>query len=329
MTNVRLPISKSIANRLLVLQALRGEPLLDVSGRDIPDDTRLMHDALEAIRSGASSLMLNNCGTAMRFLTAYCAQLEGCEIVLDGSERMRQRPIGQLVDALVALGADILYLGEIGFPPILVRGKQLDKRPIVVSAPESTQFISALLLIGIDVQTDSDSPYIAMTRKVKEGALDCERDWSAAAFWYEYVAIHGGELFLEGLHSTDIHGDKVVADIFRPLGVETVYEPDGVRIAKSVQILDSGLQISFKDCPDLYPAVALTCHALGITLDARDTASLRIKESDRLQAVSALQTNHDHRMAMALLAADLPCDDIACIAKSYPTFYEQLCTLRA
>ena len=333
MTSIRLPISKSIVNRLLLLQALHGETLMDVSERDFPVDTKLMHDALEAIRSGASSLMLDNCGTAMRFLTAYCAQLKDREIVLDGSKRMCQRPIGQLVDALLTCGADIEYLGEIGFPPLKIKGNALSVRTVVMpDILDSTQFVSALLLIGIEVETKSSSPYIMMTRKIKENyelrMTHCERDWSAAAFWYEYVAIHGGELFLEDLHQNDIQGDKVVAEIFRKLGVDTIYESTGVRITRAGKLVPFTFHFSFKECPDLYPAVALTCRALRVTLDASDTEVLRIKESDRLQAVSELRTCHDHRMAMALLAADLPCDDIACIAKSYPEFYEQLCLLR-
>lgn len=335
MNAIRLPISKSIANRLLILQALHSEPLMDVSGQDIPEDIRLMHDALEAIHSGASTVMLDNCGTAMRFLTAYCAQREGQTVVLDGCERMRHRPIAPLVEALRTCGAEIEYLGETGFPPLRITGRKLRKYALELDAAGSTQFISALLLIGIDVVTDSDSPYIRMTREViarYAAGERCfmERDWSGAAFWYEYVAIHGGELFLEGLHSTDLQGDKVLVDIFCHFGVETAFEPDGIRLSPLNPLTLSPLNfhLSFKHCPDLYPAVSLTCRALGITLDACDTEALRLKESDRIQAVRDLQTCHDHRMAMALLAADLPCDDIACIDKSYPSFYEQLCQLR-
>ena len=330
---IHLPVSKSIANRLLVLQALNGVPLMDVSGDDVPEDVRLMHDALTAIRNGAAELDLQNCGTAMRFLTAYCAQREGQTIVLDGCERMRHRPIGRLVDVLRSCGAEIQYLGEDGVPPLQITGVKLQPNgEIILSQPESTQFVTALLLIGLDVTTDSSSPYIYITREVirrwrtSERSFS-ERDWSAATFWYEYVALHGGELFLEGLHDTDIQGDKVVTDIFRHFGVETHFEENGVRINRNHPVQDSEIRLSFKDCPDLYPAVAITCERLGITLIATDTETLRFKESDRLQAVREHKTYGDHRIAMALLAADLPCDDTTCIRKSYPTFYEQLCLL--
>ena len=339
MTHIDLPISKSIANRLLILQALHDVPLMDVSGNDIPDDIKLMHDALEAIGKGADSLQLQNCGTAMRFLTAYCAQLDGRTILLDGSDRMRQRPILQLVHALIACGADIWYEDEMGFPPLRVRGKRLaaqtaKRKAITINSPDSSQFVSALLLIGINARSNSTSPYIAMTRKMLdrwhsgERSIE-ERDWSAAAFWYEYVAIHGGKLYLNGLKHSDLQGDQVVADIFRRFGVETRFESEGVIIERTGRVSHWPLVMSFASCPDLYPAVALTCRKLHVPLWALGTKSLRIKESDRLRAVKEQQTFSDHRIAMALLAADLPCDDIACISKSYPTFYEQLCPLRA
>jgi 3-phosphoshikimate 1-carboxyvinyltransferase len=270
----------------------------------------------------------------MRFLTAYCAQRQGQTIVLDGCERMRQRPIGQLVDALRACGAQITYLGESGFPPLKISGQHLDKSQLLsLNQPLSTQFVSALMLIGLDVTTDNSSPYIYITRRVlarwDAGERNfMERDWSAAAFWYEYVALHGGELFLEDLYETDIQGDKVLVDIFRDFGVETRFEEEGVSIIRREEAQFMSYSMSFSDCPDLYPAIAITCQQLGITLHATGTESLRLKESDRLQAIREQRTYGDHRIAMALLAADLPCDDIACISKSYPTFYEQLCQLR-
>lgn len=337
MTHIQLPISKSIANRLLMLQAINGLPLLDVSSSDMPEDVRTMHDGLVALHNGADYLMLDNCGTAMRFLTAYCAQLEGRTTILDGNARMRQRPIGQLVDALLACGADIEYQGKAGFPPIKVIGEEVNGRVYLdASRLDSTQFVSALLLIGLDVTCEASSPYIEMTRKLVEKFTTSqihtseylERDWSAAAFWYEYVALHGGELLLEGLQTSELQGDCVVADIFGKLGVETLSTPEGAVICRKHLPLISHLHLSFADCPDLYPAVAITCRQLDISLEATDIERLRWKESDRLSAVEHLRTDHDHRMAMALLAADLPCDDMDCIAKSYPTFYSQLCQLR-
>ena len=374
---IELPISKSIANRLLILQAIHGDGLLTVSD-SMPDDVQILHRALSLIQANLFprrlqgvdcernvvenkvigvvdlNLHLGNCGTAMRFLTAYCAQLEGQTTILDGVERMRHRPIGQLVDALREIGADIEYLGEEGFPPLRIKGCILDKdRIVTLNNPQSTQFVSALLLIDANVQTDSTSPYITLTRELIEqyalasspnrlSPLVLEKDWSSAAFWYEYVALHGGEITLPGLFRDFLQGDKVVADIFAHLGVHTTYTAEGITIASTgvadlqcsdLQGIDARstaqrsaeeiLCQDFSACPDLYPAVALTCERLGIELHATGTESLPIKESDRLRAVREHRTDHDHRMAMALLIAGYEVDDTACISKSYPQFMEQ------
>ena len=363
--NIELPISKSIANRLLILQAIHGDGLLAVSA-DMPDDVQILHRALTDINRQSPSLTdihrinLGNCGTAMRFLTAYCAQLDGQTTILDGVERMHHRPIGQLVEALREIGAQIEYLGEEGFPPLRINGCALDKHKLVrIDNPLSTQFVSALMLIGANVQTNSTSPYINITREIIAQYLQrtmraiyseqgerttaskaselIESDWSSAAFWYEHVALHGGEIHLPGLFRDSLQGDKVVADIFTQLGVQTQYTAEGVTIistgvtdlqgivARSTaqRSAEEILHQDFSACPDLYPAVALTCERLGITLDATGTESLSIKESDRLRAVREHLTDHDHRMAMALLVAGYPMDDTDCIAKSYPRFLEQ------
>jgi 3-phosphoshikimate 1-carboxyvinyltransferase len=280
---------------------------------------------------------------------------------------MRHRPIGQLVDALREIGADIEYLGEEGFPPLRIKGCILDKhRMVTINNPQSTQFISALLLIGANVQTDSTSPYITLTRELIEqytlasspyrlSPIALERDWSSAAFWYEYVALHGGEITLPGLSRDSLQGDKIVADIFAYLGVHTEYTEEGITITKNndeefliqqpKQLYPTTLRgnqhpaaprekannilfYDFSACPDLYPAVALTCERLGVELHATGVESLPLKESDRLRAVREHRTDADHRMAMALLIAGYEVDDTACISKSYPQFLEQFRQLR-
>ncbi len=348
---IELPISKSIANRLLILQAIHGDGLMTVSC-DMPDDVQILYRALQACEQQGDELLtldIGNCGTAARFLTAYCAQREGKVVVLCGVERMHHRPIGQLVDALRSLGADIEYLGGEGYPPLRITGQVLDKSQLItLNQPQSTQFVSALLLIGANVQTNSNSPYISLTRALIQHyttpyhstphnttphntTLDnttphytIEKDWSSAAFWYEYVALHGGEIMLPGLFRDSLQGDKVVTDIFTHLGVETQYTKEGARICRSQTIQNLKILIQhFKDCPDLYPAVALTCERLGIELQATGVESLPLKESDRLRAVVEHRTDADHRMAMALLIAGYEVDDTACISKSYPQFLEQ------
>ena len=362
---IELPISKSIANRWLMLQAINGDELMPVS-ISMPDDVQILHNALTTLHHSTpryTTLHLSNCGTAMRFLTAYAAQLENRVTIVDGVERMRHRPIGQLVDALREIGADIEYLGEEGFPPLRIKGCILDKQRLVtINNPQSTQFVSALLLIGANVQTDFTSPYITLTRTLIERyaqhhmnrsqGVDCERnvvennvvgvvdlykierDWSSAAFWYEYVALHGGEITLPGLYRDSLQGDKVVADIFTRLGVQTTYTAEGITIVSTGVADLQGIDVrsiaqrsaeeillqDFSACPDLYPAVALTCERLGIELHATGTDSLPLKESDRLRAVREHRTDHDHRMAMALLIAGYEVDDMDCISKSYPQF---------
>ena len=331
---IELPISKSIANRWLILQAIHGDELMPVSA-DLPEDVRIMSEAIRRLGERREARIdIGNCGTAMRFLTAYCAQLEGQTTILDGVKRMHHRPIGQLVDALREIGAQIDYLGEEGFPPLCIKGCVLDKHRIVtIHNPQSTQFVSALLLIGANVQTNSTSPYITLTRELIQHYTTLhhstphypiEKDWSSAAFWYEYVALHGGEIELPGLYKDSLQGDKVVADIFAHLGVHTEYNAEGIVIYSSpLHSTPYTLHQDFASCPDLYPAVALTCERLGVTLHATGVESLPLKESDRLRAVAEHRTDADHRMAMALLIADYEVEDTACISKSYPQFIEQ------
>ena len=331
---IELPISKSIANRWLILQAIHGDELMPVSD-SMPDDVRIMSEAIRRLGGRREARIdIGNCGTAMRFLTAYCAQLEGTTVILDGVERMHHRPIGQLVDTLREIGADIEYIGTEGFPPLCIKGCVLDKQRIVtIHNPQSSQFVSALLLIGANVQTDSTSPYITLTRSLIQHYTTLhhstphytiEKDWSSAAFWYEYVALHGGEIELPGLYKDSLQGDKVVADIFAYLGVHTKYNDEGIVIYSSpLHSTPYTLHQDFASCPDLYPAVALTCERLGVTLHATGVESLPLKESDRLRAVAEHRTDADHRMAMALLIAGYEVDDTACISKSYPQFIEQ------
>ena len=328
--NISLPISKSIANRLLVLQARAGEALFAVDD-SMPDDVRLLHAALSHLRETQEEtlLNLNNCGTAMRFLTAYCA-LSGRKATLTGCSRMCERPIGQLVDALRMLGAQIEYTEREGFPPLRIQGVFQPATMVVsIEKPQSTQFVSALLLMGVEVETDCRSPYITMTQDLCQAygkrPISIERDWSAAAFWYEWVALHHGGLVLLDLRADSLQGDRVVAELFAHLGVRTTYTDKGVLLERIADaILPATFAWDFAACPDLYPAVAIACEQLHVSLQATGTESLAIKESDRLRAVAEHRAYHDHRIAMALLAAGLPCDDTACVSKSYPQFVETL-----
>lgn len=273
----------------------------------------------------------------MRFLTAYYAQKEGCEVVLDGCERLRERPIAQLVDALRELGADIEYVEAEGRAPIRVRGRKINKGKVVLNDPASTQFVSALMLIGVEVETNRQSPYIEMTRQMLADAeryvgtetSKLEADWSAAAFWLErHVLGLVGKVDMPGLRSDSLQGDKAAVELFEQV--------------MNLSVKGSGvLTYDFSACPDLYPAVAVACHELGVETCFTGLESLRLKESDRIAAVEdafaaidkakaegrpapVIRTHADHRIAMAFLAAGYQVDDEACCAKSYPDFVMQL-----
>ena len=268
---------------------------------DMPDDVLVLHDALARLREYKKgvplTLNLKNCGTALRFLQVHLAQCYPNEpITLTGDPRLMERD----------------------------------------GAPTS-QTTSALILHGIDIPVEpNESPYITMSRRLAKSYLVNrqivnEYDWSAAAFWYEYIAIHGGELLLEGLRPDSLQGDRIVADIYaQHFGVETEFTNNGAIISNRQSIVprqssNRQLTIDFTNCIDLYPAVALTCERLGIHLNATGTERLRFKESDRLEAVRLHEVRNDHRMAMSLMCADFPVsiEEQACISKSYPNFAPQ------
>ena len=298
--SIKLPISKSIANRILLLQAIHGDPLMRVSS-DMPDDVLVLHDALARLREYKKgeplTLYLKNCGTALRFLQVH---LEKC------------------------------YPGE----PITLTG---DPRLMERDGKPTSQTVSARILHGENIPVEeNEGPYVTMSRRMAKSyivnrQIVNEYDWSAAAFWYEYVAIHGGSLFLEGLKPDSLQGDKIVADIYAEhFGVQTEFTDNGAIISnrQSIVIHQSSnrqLAIDFTNCPDLYPAIALTCERLGLTLQATGIERLRFKESDRIEAVRKHEVRSDHRMAMALMCADYPVsiEEQACIAKSYPNFVPQ------
>jgi len=316
---LRLPPSKSISNRLLVIRALSNKDF-SINNLSHSDDTILLQKLLHEIRNSKSvksyiELDTANAGTAMRFLTSYLTFLPG-KWILTGSDRMKQRPIGILVDALKALGADIDYLGKLGYPPLMIKGKSLKGGEITVDPGISSQFISALLLVaprlpgGLSIRFQGQAvsfPYIHMTLRLLEffsvetlqkrnnillpeadiigRDFTVEADWSAAAFWYEAAVLADEvDLVLEGLQKNSLQGDAILADIYQNFGIVSEFNINGVRLTKTKKKMD-GYYFDFSDHPDIAPAVITTCAALGIRGRFEGLKSLRIKETNRLRAL--------------------------------------------
>ena len=392
--NIQLPASKSISNRALVIHALSNSELLP-QNLSVCDDTEVMMDAL---MYKPHTVDIKAAGTAMRFLTAYFAATGGDHIIT-GTERMKQRPIGILVDALRYLGAEIEYVGEQGFPPLHIKGKSLDGGHIDIPANVSSQYISALLMIGpvlrdgLELRMTGEivsRPYIDLTLwMMREFGAEAdwsdvdtvtvkpfpytqrqytiESDWSAASYWYEIVALTGdmeSPARLSGLFDNSKQGDSIVRYIFSLLGVKTKFNAqDGignypVAIKKHTCLLPR-LDYDFVAAPDLTQTVVVTCALMDIPFKFTGLASLRIKETDRIEALKRellklgyvlrdengdtliwdgtrcepslepIDTYEDHRMAMAFAPAaikfpGLRINNPQVVTKSYPQYWDDL-----
>lgn len=334
---IALPASKSVSNRALLLQALCPQQRYAIGNLAVCDDTDHMRQGIDAKRAGASLVDIGATGTAMRFLTAYLAITEGTTVIT-GSERMRQRPIGVLVEALRRLGADITYINKEGYPPLRIAGKRLQGGELEIEAGISSQYISALLMIapclteGLTLKLKGNiasRTYIELTLDlmrcygataewtdehticVSPGAytdtpLTVEADWSAASYWYELAAIaahmgHEVDIALPALTANSRQGDRVVAQLFEPLGVKTVYTEEGARLfGRDFQLssltsapigvdlrFNFPLEKDFTHCPDIAQTMAVTYCLLGIPFVFSGIHSLRIKETDRVAALIA------------------------------------------
>jgi 3-phosphoshikimate 1-carboxyvinyltransferase len=316
---LKLPSSKSLSNRLLLIQALSKDKF-GINNLSEADDTLLLQNLLQEIRNKSSNhsfveLDTANAGTVMRFLTAYLTLVPG-KWILTGSDRMKQRPIGVLVEAMRSLGAEIEFLGKLGYPPLMIKGKPLKGGEINVDAGISSQFISALLLIapglpgGLSIWLQGQAvsfPYINMTLRllnyfgietgkdgnkiiipesnIKGKEFTVEADWSAASFWYETAALADDvDLILEGLRKDSLQGDAILVDIFQNFGVMTEFLKNGVRLTKAKKRLD-GFYFDFTDYPDIAPAVITTCAALGLNGRFEGLKSLHLKETNRFRAL--------------------------------------------
>lgn len=310
---VQLPISKSIANRYLIISALAEKQM------QLPDSVSTDVSVLQnALSSNSTSINIGMAGTAMRFLTAYYSVQEGKEFVLTGDDRMKQRPIRELVIALSQLGADISYLETEGYTPLKIRGKKLIDGSIEMSASVSSQFISALMMVaptmqdgleinlkgkslsksymeltgncmrqcGINVKFEKDVIFIP-NGKYQIPTLKIETDWSAASYFYAMAAAKpNSKLLLKGLNLNSPQGDSILTTWFENLGVSSIQKENGVEIS-STGIVDFPTEIDFTDSPDLAQTFAFLAAAMGKEVKLTGLDNLRLKETDR---VAALQT---------------------------------------
>ncbi len=311
---IRLPSSKSISNRLLVIKSLCNAPF-KINNLSLSDDTLILDECLNN-KECYRVFDLKDAGTPMRFLTAVFAITAGNRM-LTGSPRLQERPLAPLTQALNELGAIICYTGKLGFLPVVINGNDIAGGSIAINASISSQFISALLLIapslpkGIELTLKNNyasASYIRMTLKLMEhfGIVSkwfqdvitiqpqkyqptdytVESDWSAAAFWFEIAALaENADIELYGLSSDSLQGDAAITEIFKHLGVQSTFANDTLRLTKCAAATNF-LQYDFFETPDLFPAVIASCAAKNIPFNFTGLKNLALKESDRVQAMT-------------------------------------------
>ena len=308
--------SKSETNRSLLLQALF--PNIKIENLSNSDDGEVMQKGLT---KSTGVVDIHHAGTAMRFLTAYFASQEGKRVVLTGSQRMQERPIKVLVEALQSLGADIQYEKTAGYPPLRITGKKLEKSQVSLPANISSQYISALLLIAPSLENGleleligkiTSVPYIKMTlalleqigvqtsfegnkiniapkQAVADTTLVVESDWSSASYFYSIVAMCevGTEIQLSSYKQSSLQGDSILAKIYNDFGVETTFSNNTILLKKTTEVKSEYLKYDLSNAPDIAQTIAVTCLGLGVGCHLTGLHTLPIKETDRL---AALQT---------------------------------------
>ncbi len=312
--NIQITGSKSETNRLLILQQFY--PNLKIENISNSDDSVLMQKALT---SSADEINIGHAGTAMRFLTAYFSVKEGSEIVLTGSYRMKNRPIKILVEALTSLGANIKYLEKEGFPPLKISGKKLEKDFVKIEGNVSSQYISALLLIGPTLKNGlklkfkgevTSVPYIKMTLQllaelgieyvwednliivqpkpaIEPKTIVVESDWSSASYFYSLCALSpNAEITLSSFKKNSLQGDSVLSVIYENLGVSTEFKGNAIILRNTATLHTSKMKgLNLIEAPDIAQTIAVTCFGLGIECYLTGLHTLKIKETDRLVAL--------------------------------------------
>jgi len=378
--------SKSESNRLLILQNLF--PEISIKNLSDSDDSVHMQHALS---TNKDIVDIGHAGTAMRFLTSYFAVKEGREVVLTGSERMQNRPIEILVNALKDLGAEISYEAKTGYPPIRVKGTKITKNKVQINGNVSSQYISSLLLIasklenGLTIELLGDItsiPYINMTisllhqlnidatfsgnvikvspkTSIKKQTVVVESDWSSASYFYSIIASAelGSSIQLSAYKQQSLQGDSCLVEIYQHFGVTTSFGDNFIILKKEKETLKDTLEIDLKNAPDIAQTIAVTCFSEGISCSLTGLHTLKIKETDRLEALKAeltklgarisvtdkslyleksseiitnigVKTYNDHRMAMAFapLALKVPIKilNAEVVTKSFQNFWENM-----
>ena len=387
---IQITGSKSESNRLLILQQFFQN--LQIKNLGNSDDAQYMQKALA---SKSELVDIHHAGTAMRFLTAYFSVAEGRETILTGSKRMKERPIKLLIDALKSLGADISYLENEGYPPIKITGKKLSNNKVTINGNVSSQYISALLLIapslenGLEITFEgkvTSIPYINMTlglltelgienswkenvvkvsatESINDKTATVESDWSSASYYYSLAALsETAKITLNSYKQNSLQGDSVLSEIYQHFGVKTTFVDNSIVLEKGEINNLKTLSVDLKNAPDIAQTIAVTCFGLGVACDLTGLHTLKIKETDRLEALKSeltklgaeievtdkslhlkastkinndvlIKTFDDHRMAMAfaplLLKTSLEIEDANVVSKSYPDFWKDIAQLTA
>ena len=386
-SSVKITGSKSETNRLLLLKAFY--PNLSIENTSNSDDAEVMEKGLK-IEKGVVDI--HHAGTAMRFLTAFFATQEGREVTLTGSKRMTERPVLILVNALKQLGAHISYEMNEGYPPLHIKGKMLTENKVSLAANVSSQYISALLLAapklknGLELTLEgkvTSVPYIKMTlallneigvltsfkgniikvmpkKSVENKTLVVESDWSSASYFYSIVALSevGTEITLSAYKNNSLQGDSALSKIYESFGVKTTFKENTITLKnRSDKNINNHVEFDLSNAPDIAQTIAVTCFGMGLGCHLTGLHTLKIKETDRLEALKAelsklgadisvndkelflnpcnairkniaIDTYHDHRMAMAFtplaLKAPIVINEAEVVSKSYPDFWNDM-----
>lgn len=378
--------SKSESNRLLILRAYTSYfNILNISDSD---DTKTVIDALE---SNNEEINIGHAGTAMRFLTSYYSSISNSKKILTGSSRMKNRPISLLVEALNELGCDIEYIDKIGYPPIKINGKLISNTTVSLSANISSQYISSLMMLGISLENGlkiklstkiTSLPYILMTKRIIErigGSVqinsnyiiiqqlksknitdqNVESDWSSASYFFSLAALSNYcDITLSTFFKKSIQGDSKLVEIYKKLGVKTVFKENKIHLKKKKIKLPDKISINLKDNPDLAQTIVITCLGLGVDCTLSGLHTLKIKETDRLLALKkeiekfdvdsvkiteesielrnssnlksevCIDTYNDHRMAMSFaplsIITPIIINNPEVVTKSYSKFWNDL-----